>query len=479
MVPPNTHAERPAPVRSEAAAPALPAASAALPPGPWLAYYGDDFTGSTDEMEAFTLAGVPTVLFLQPPTPAWVQRFAHMRCIGLAGTSRGRSPAWMRAHLPAAFASLKAFGAPVLQYKVCSTFDSSPATGSIGTAIDLGVAAMGGRWSPMVVGAPRLRRYQAFGHLFAAMGDTVHRLDRHPTMSRHPVTPMDEADLRQHLARQTARRLGLIDLVALKAGQGVQRLAALQGDDAPVLLLDVVDDETLALAGELVWQGRGQGVFSAASSGLAYALVAHWRRRGQLPDAPALPAAGPVDRIVAVSGSCSPVTAGQIAWAVAHGFEALRLDVAAVLAPAPAAAEVQRVVAAARQALAQGRSPLVYSARGPDDPAVQGFAALVGRAGLTLADAHERVGQALAAAMRGMVDGSGVRRLAIAGGDSSGAVASALDIAALTVGAQLTPGAPLCRAHADAPALDGLELVLKGGQMGQEDFFGRVLHGAG
>ncbi|WP_284309551.1 nucleotide-binding domain containing protein, partial [Hydrogenophaga electricum] len=69
------------------------------------------------------------------------------------------------------------------------------------------------------------------------------------------------------------------------------------------------------------------------------------------------------------------------------------------------------------------------------------------------------------------------RRMAIAGGDSSGAVAGALDITALTVAAQLAPGAPLCRAHADAAGMDGLELVLKGGQMGGVDFFGQVLHG--
>ena len=69
----------------------------ALPAGPLLAYCGDDFSGSTDVMEAFTAAGLPTVLFLQSPTPQWVQRFANMRCIGLASTARGQSPEWMDA----------------------------------------------------------------------------------------------------------------------------------------------------------------------------------------------------------------------------------------------------------------------------------------------------------------------------------------------------------------------------------------------
>ncbi|MEY2952776.1 MAG: hypothetical protein RLZZ401_863, partial [Pseudomonadota bacterium] len=140
-----------------------------LPEGPLLAYYGDDFTGSTDVMEAFTAAGVPTVLFLRPPGAAALAHFAQARCVGLASVARSQSPAWMARELPAAFASLKAFGAPLLQYKVCSTFDSSPHTGSIGNAIDIGAPMMPGRWSPMVVGAPRLKRYQAFGNLFAAV----------------------------------------------------------------------------------------------------------------------------------------------------------------------------------------------------------------------------------------------------------------------------------------------------------------------
>lgn len=450
----------------------------ALPEGPLLAYYGDDFTGSTDVMEAFTLAGVPTVLFLQPPSAAWVQRFAHMRCIGLAGTSRGRSPAWMREHLPAAFAVLQAFGAPILQYKVCSTFDSSPEIGSIGQAIELGVAAMGGAWSPMVIGAPRLRRYQAFGNLFAAMGGTVHRLDRHPTMSRHPVTPMPEADLRQHLAKQTPRRLELIDLVTLHAGHGPEALAPLRDAAAPpVVLMDVVDDRTLAEAGRVIWEERGNGVFSASSSGLEYALVAHWRHSGALAGGAALARTQPAASMVAVSGSCSPVTAAQIAWAQNHGFATERLVVERLLDAQVAQAEVARVVTGAVQAVAAGRPPLIYSASGPDDPHVVQFPEAAMRAGVTVPQAHAMVGQALARCMQEVIAQTGVRRVAIAGGDSSGAVASALDITALTVHSQLVPGAPLCRAWSDTPAMDGLEIVLKGGQMGGEDFFGQALRG--
>jgi len=101
-------------------------ASQNWPAGLLLAYYGDDFTGSTDAMEAMTAAGVPTLLCLETPTPELLARFPGVRCVGLAGSSRGRSPQWMGDALPQAFASLAALGAPVLQYKVCSTFDSSP-----------------------------------------------------------------------------------------------------------------------------------------------------------------------------------------------------------------------------------------------------------------------------------------------------------------------------------------------------------------
>ena len=453
--------------------------SAALPPGLLLAYYGDDFTGSTDVLEAFTAAGVATVLFLQPPDAAALARFPHARCVGLAGLSRGRGPDWMQTELRPALQSLAALGAPLLQYKVCSTFDSSPSTGSIGCAIDLGVPLMRGRWSPMVVGAPRLGRHQAFGNLFAVADGQGYRLDRHPTMSRHPVTPMHEADLRRHLAAQTPRPTRLVDFTQLKAGHGAQALARClaDGDTPPVVLIDVLDEETLREAGRLVWEQRGDGVFSASSSGLQYALAAHWRAQGLLPPPAPLAAAAPAGRIAAVSGSCSPVTARQITQAQAQGFATLQLDPALLLC-AQGEAACARVADAACAALAQGRSPLVYTALGPDDPAVLGFDAAAQTAGLSRAEAARRTGEALARTMRTVLERNpDLRRIAVAGGDSSGEVAAALDVQALTVAAGLAPGAPLCRAWSPNPQRDGLEIVLKGGQMGGHDFFATVRDG--
>lgn len=449
------------------------------PTGLLLAYYGDDFTGSTDAMEAMTAAGVPTVLFLEPPTPQALARFPQARCVGLAGQSRARSPDWMNEHLAPALQSLANLGAPILHYKVCSTFDSSPTIGSIGRAIELGTRVMPGRWSPTIVGAPRLKRYQVFGNLFAAVDGVGHRLDRHPTMSRHPVTPMAEADLRRHLGLQTTRPIELIDMVQLRQGQGPARVQTLSDDPVPVVMIDVLDDETLLAAGRLVWEARGPGLFSASSSGLSYALTAYWRSAGLLPADAALPATTAVSMIAAVSGSCSPVTAQQIAWARQNGFLTERLRLPETLAEASRPAEVQRLVQIASDALARERSVIVFSAEGPDDTAVTGFDRMAHDAGLDRADAARLVGATLAEVMKQLLDRTGLRRVVVAGGDSSGDVAGALGIEALTVVSTLTPGSPLCRAWSSIPRRDGLEIVLKGGQMGEPSFFGLARSGQG
>jgi uncharacterized protein YgbK (DUF1537 family) len=453
--------------------------SSSLPAGLLLTYYGDDFTGSTDAMEVMAAAGIPTVLCLEMPTPELLARFPEARCIGLAGSARGRSPEWMEAELPRALASLKQLGAPIVQYKVCSTFDSSPAIGSIGKAVDLGVRTVGGRWVPMVVGAPRLKRYQVFGNLFAAVGGKGYRLDRHPTMSRHPVTPMTEADLRVHLRQQTMRPVGLVDMVQLQAGAGPERVAAQAegASEAPVVLIDVLDDATLVAAGQLVWEEKGTGIFSASSSGLQYALTAYWRQRGWIPQQAGLPAAPPASAIAVVSGSCSPVTAAQIAWAARNGFATERLDIWKILGAGTAEEEIERVVGLACDSLRVGTSPLVYSASGPDDPAVLGFDSLARDAGRSRTDAARQVGAALAEVMKRLLDRTDIRRVVVAGGDSSGEVASMLGISALAVKAAMAPGAPLCSAYSTLPHRDGLEIVLKGGQIGDESFFGLVLTG--
>ena len=210
--------------------------------GPLYAYYGDDFTGSTDVLEALSLAGVRTVLFTGMPSEEHWREFGDCAAIGIAGESRSRSPDWMSEHLPAVFRRLGALHAPVVHYKTCSTFDSSPQVGSIGRALEIGRDILAPPFIPIVVAAPHLRRYVAFGNLFAAAGDKVCRIDRHPTMRSHPVTPMYEADLRRHLGAQTALPIGLVDLTAFASGRARVALSECLARGDAAVLFDGVSD---------------------------------------------------------------------------------------------------------------------------------------------------------------------------------------------------------------------------------------------
>ncbi|WP_238366171.1 four-carbon acid sugar kinase family protein [Mesobacterium pallidum] len=425
---------------------------------PRLTFYGDDFTGSTAVMEVLTFAGVPTLLFLAPPAPEVLARYPEAQAIGVAGIARSQTPDWMRAELPPIFAALRRLGAPLVHYKVCSTFDSAPHVGSIGAAAEIGAEVFAPDWIPLVVGAPAIGRYQVFGNLFAGSESGIHRLDRHPVMARHPVTPMDEADLCRHLSRQTDMATGVVDMAAMTSGRGDAALAEARATGARIIALDALDDATLAEAGRLMWAG-GAGGFVLGSQGVEYALTAYWRRTGLLPAEPEPSVLTPVDQLFAVSGSCAPTTATQIARADAAGFAVLDLDASD---PGALAAEAARTLDAALDLLGQGRDVLVATARGPDDPRVTRLSAAE----------NDSLGAALGQIVAEIRRRTGLPRIAIAGGDTSGHALSVLGAEALSAVAPLAPGAPLCRVHCPADAtLDGLEVTLKGGQMGAPDFF--------
>jgi len=428
-----------------------------------LAFYADDFTGSTDALESLARAGLSTALFLQPPTPEQLARQPGLEAVGVAGVTRSLAPAAMAAELRPAFAALQALAPRHVHYKVCSTFDSSPTVGSIGRAIEVGREIFCGRYTPLLVGAPGLGRYCVFGNLFARMGigsaGQIHRLDRHPSMSRHPVTPADESDLRRHLARQTALKCGLVDILAI-AAPADETHAALDAQvaaGAQVVLFDVLYPGQLARIGGLIETEARPGctVFSVGSSGIGSALTAQWTAGGLIGGAASFPVPGPAAPLLVVSGSCSPVTAGQIAWARSHGFACFSLD--------PSGREAATVLAQAEAALRAGQSAVIATSEG-------------GAAGpvVPAADLGTRLGRMA----RELAGRTGLRRLVVAGGDTSGYAGRALGIEALTMIAPLTPGAPLCRALAPGSPADGIEIAFKGGQVGAPDYFGAVARGA-
>jgi uncharacterized protein YgbK (DUF1537 family) len=362
------------------------------------------------------------------------------------------SPDAMERTLRPAFESMRQSGAPIVHYKVCSTFDSSPTVGSIGRVIDVGLDVFKSKYVPVVVGAPSLGRYCVFGNLFARSGaeSEPFRLDRHPSMSQHPITPMDEADLRLHLAKQTARSIALfhtlhVDLQRARAKAEFESLAR----RAQVVLVDLLTESQLSTVGALIEHSK----FIVGSSGVESALTEFWRESGIIGAPATFSSPGDAGPVVAVCGSCSPVTAGQIRTAIEHGF----VEVAAM----GGAELVDRAV----DALRRGKSVVIHTGMGAADKRVD-------------AGAAQAIGPSLGGGLQHIIEATRVRRAIVAGGDTSGQVARALGIESLEMIGELTRGSPLCRATAPGSPADGIEITFKGGQIGPVDFFVRVQRGS-
>jgi uncharacterized protein YgbK (DUF1537 family) len=416
-----------------------------------LAFYGDDFTGSTDVMEALASHGVETVLFARMPTAEEFVPYRNHAAIGLAGTSRSETPAWMDANLPSIFRWMKGLDARFCHYKVCSTFDSAPHLGSIGRAIDIAAGIFDQAIVPLVVGAPQLKRYTFAGHLFAAYQGEIYRIDRHPVMSRHPVTPMAESDLRRHLALQTSRPVQLWNGPAVEPG---------------IRLIDVHDAETQAAAGRILCRlEAGARPFLCGSSGVEYALLKALAAAGEVSGAAAFAPVPAVDRMLVVSGSVSPTTERQIRYALAHGFTGVSVDPLCLLGAAAEAA-IAAACVEAEGILEAGGSPLIYTALGPATDA-----------GERLKGGRNAIGQALGRIARQAMERHSLPRIIVAGGDSSSHALSELDVLALTTRFPLaaTPGSPLCTAKATSGRT--FEMALKGGQVGHDDYFAALKNG--
>lgn len=169
-----------------------------------------------------------------------------------------------------------------------------------------------------------------------------------------------------------------------------------------------------------------------------------------------------------VSGSCSPVTARQIDWATANPFAVVAVPPGGWMGDRPDG--VAEVSAEVNAHLAAGRSVIVHAALGPDDPRT----AVVRRAGVT--DTGPRLGRYLGTVLDEVL-ARGVRRVCVAGGDTSGFVARELGVKAFEFVAPIAPGSPLCRMHAPGRPADGAEICFKGGQVGKGNFFELVRAG--
>ena len=446
-----------------------------------LTYYGDDFTGSTDSMEALTSNGFRTVLFLKAPDLEMIEnKFPDIQCVGIAGISRSLSPDQMERELLPIFQKMKTLHSPLIHYKVCSTFDSSPEIGSIGKVLELAKQIFPSqRAIPVLAGAPSLQRFTVFGNHFAKMNGITYRLDRHPTMSRHPVTPMHEADLRLHLKQQTSLAITLFDVLDLQ--EDLQKVHETYqnklNEQADVVLFDVLDENHLEKIGSIIWkQGEHGQPFVVGSSGVQYALAAHWKKIG-IEHHYVPPGAGAARQVLVVSGSCSPVTQHQIEIALQHGFCGVKIPVEGLIDPSRRADVRRELFQQVCTQLQQGKSVIIYSAWGPDDPGIAQTKQYLQSVGMAPSETGKLLGEQLGRLTRDVVEAMEVKRVVVAGGDTSGYVTKELGIYGLEVLKPIAPGAPLCRCYAEGERFDGLELALKSGQFGQPDYFVRVLHG--
>jgi len=296
---------------------------------------------------------------------------------------------------------------------------------------------------------------------------------------------MQESDLRAHLSRQTSKKIGLFDVLRLDGQDGSieKRFRELLDGGAEVVLFDVLYDRQLIDIGRLVWKhaDRRAPLFAVGSSGLEHALTSHWNDAGWPAEPLEFETPGPAEQLVAVSGSCSPVTERQIACALEHGFTEVPLDPTYLTSPEEENEGVEAAVAKALRLLAAGSSVILHTCRGPRDPRIKAASLqfeAIGYEGLEAKLVSGRLlGEALGRILQRILECTDLRRAVVAGGDTSGYVAGQLDIEALKMVAHTAPGSPLCRVYSPRGDLDDLEIIFKGGQVGWQDFFVSALRG--
>lgn len=410
----------------------------------------DDFTGATDLANILVRGGMRTVQTIGVPT-ADVD-LPECDAVVVALKSRTVPAADAVRESRAALAWLQGRGARQFFFKVCSTFDSTDA-GNIGPVADALLDALDERLAVVCPAYPANRRTVFQGHLF--VGEAL--LSDSP-MRNHPLTPMTDANLVRVLGRQSNYPVDLVPWAIVGAGDTAiaEALAALAAQGVRHAVVDAVRDEDLFALGAACRKKR----LLVGGAGLALGLPQNFLDDKLLSahaDADALGKVGGGAAVLA--GSCSEATRAQVAdMASRHAsvvIDPLTADDPAVLAAA--------ALGKASAALDRGETVLFYSSA---DPAA--VALIQQRLGLE--HAATLVEQTFAHLARALV-AHDVRRLVVAGGETSGAVVGALGAKALAIGPQIDPGVPWTRVLGPQPLL----LALKSGNFGRTDFFSRAL----
>jgi len=342
---------------------------------------------------------------------------------------------------------LLAQGCRQIVFKYCSTFDSTP-IGNIGPVAEALAARLNVKGVVVCPAFPGAGRTVYQGHLF--VGD---RLLNESGMEKHPLTPMIDPDIRRWLSHQTSDAVGLVTMETV--GQGPQRLRealSQAGEGGETLVVtDAISNRDL----EIIGAACADASLITGGSGVALALPANFIRRGE-----ARGAKGGFNGIngaeAILAGSCSGATRRQIEIH-AQRHPTLAIDVDTVMA---GAFDVGQLLSFMKEN--RGHAPLAYSSGDP--VAVAAAQEKYGREAVA-----ERLDALFGEVARALV-GDGVRRLVVAGGETSGAVVQALGFEALRVGPEIDPGVPILT-NADG----SIALALKSGNFGSEDFLAKAL----
>jgi uncharacterized protein YgbK (DUF1537 family) len=449
---------------------------------PIIAFYGDDFTGSSENLAQFHRYGLSSFMFLRRPSPEeFLVRAREVDVIGIAGIARSLSPERMVEEVEPVFRLFANAGIRFVQYKICSTFDSALHVGNLAVVAKIARRVFPGAYLPVFAAMPEFGRYTAFGNHFACFGDAVYPLDRHPSMVRHPVTPMSEPDLLEILSAQGAADVRLIDLRALNSGldKAREKLTEIISAKSGLIVFDGITDDHCALVATLALeQVHCRPVVALAAQGLAYGLGRHLR--GASPSLMAIAEIEPLasaNSLLVLSGSCASQNARQISHFSASGASIVRLPASALIDPGRREAEIASAVIKTSTALDEAGSVAVVTAFGPDDPDIVVTRNFARKQQLTPAIVSKRVGGGLADIVKSISRRNRLQRVVFAGGDTSSYALSALNGDGLTVASgDYKASAHVFRLSVDGP-FAGLEIVLKGGQVGDDAFFSRLREG--
>ncbi len=415
-----------------------------------LGVIADDFTGASDV--GSTLAkglpgegGLHTAQFLGVPqdnAPPTIDAGV------IALKSRSIAPDEAVAQSLAALTWLQAQGCRQIMFKYCSTFDSTP-EGNIGPVGEALAEALGAKGVVACPAFPTVGRTVYQGHLF--VND---RLLNESGLENHPVNPMTDADIRRWLALQSRAPVGHLPISTVSKGaEAISQALSQAAEKAQVMaIVDAISDEDLIAIGKATAEAR----LITGGSGIALALPGNFIAKGLAQ--PSLGVSNRVDGPEAIlAGSCSGATRRQLD-VHAQSHPVIAIDVEGVMDQSVTPEAIADYLLAR-----SGQAPLAFSSGTPEQ--VSALQSKYGRA-----EVSEALDSFFGEAARLLV-ARGVKRLVVAGGETSGAVVSALDLGALTIGKEIDPGVPALFSTDPEP----IGLALKSGNFGAPDFFAKAL----